>query len=43
MNGLLVFVSLLGSIAAFGALGLLLGPVLVATAVALLDVYTSEE
>lgn len=39
MNGLLVFVSLLGGIAAFGALGLVLGPVVVASVQALLGAY----
>ena len=39
MNGLVVFVSLLGGVAAFGALGLVLGPVLVATAAALVLTY----
>jgi predicted PurR-regulated permease PerM len=36
MNGLLVFISLLGGVAVFGALGLVLGPLVIATAVALL-------
>lgn len=39
MNGLLVFVSLLGGLAAFGALGLVLGPVVVASVQALLGAY----
>ncbi|MDE3155402.1 MAG: AI-2E family transporter [Acidobacteriota bacterium] len=43
MNGLLVFISLLGGMAVFGVLGLVLGPVLVATAVAIVDAYTSSE
>jgi predicted PurR-regulated permease PerM len=40
MNGLLLFVSLLGGIAAFGAVGLVLGPVLMAAAVGLFEAYT---
>jgi predicted PurR-regulated permease PerM len=42
LNGLLVFVSLLGGISAFGFLGLVLGPVIMATAIGVLDVYTKE-
>lgn len=43
MNGLLVFISILGGIAAFGLLGVVLGPILVALATALLEFYTAEE
>lgn len=43
MNGLLVFVSLLGGMAAFGALGLVLGPVILAIAVAVLTVYAESQ
>jgi len=39
MNGLLVFVSLLGGLHVFGLLGLVLGPVIVATTASLLDAY----
>ena len=39
MNGLLIFVSLLGGMAAFGAIGLVLGPLVMATAMALLTTY----
>ena len=39
MNGLVIFVSLLGGIAAFGLLGLVLGPIIVVTALALLTAY----
>ena len=42
MNGLLVFISLLGGIAAFGLLGLVLGPVIMATAISFVDAYASE-
>jgi predicted PurR-regulated permease PerM len=42
LNGLLIFVSLLGGIAAFGFLGLVLGPVIMATAIGVLDAYTRE-
>jgi predicted PurR-regulated permease PerM len=40
MNGLLVLISLLGGIAAFGLIGLVIGPVIVATAASLLSAYT---
>lgn len=39
LNGLLVFVSLLGGIQVFGLIGLVLGPLLVATAVGLIRGY----
>jgi predicted PurR-regulated permease PerM len=39
LNGLLVFISLLGGLAAFGALGLVLGPILVASTQALITAY----
>jgi predicted PurR-regulated permease PerM len=42
LNGLLVFVSLLGGISAFGFLGLILGPVIMATAIGVIDVYTKD-
>ena len=42
MNGLLMFVSLLGGISAFGFLGLVLGPVVMATAFGVLDAYTKD-
>lgn len=39
LNGLLVFISVLGGIAVFGVLGVVLGPIVVATAVGIVDVY----
>jgi predicted PurR-regulated permease PerM len=42
LNGLLVFVSLLGGLAAFGFLGLVLGPVIMATTIGMLDSYTKD-
>src|SRR5688572_1958953 len=42
MNGLLVFISLLGGIAAFGLLGLILGPVIMAAAISFVDAYATE-
>ena len=42
MNGLLVFVSLLGGMAAFGLIGLVLGPVVMATAISFVDAYATE-
>ena len=43
LNGLLVFISVLGGIAVFGVLGVVLGPIVVATAVGVLDVYSEQE
>ena len=40
MNGLLVLISLLGGIGAFGLIGIVIGPVVVATMTSLLSVYT---
>lgn len=39
MNGLVTFVALLGGVAAFGFIGIVLGPVVVAIATALLNAY----
>jgi predicted PurR-regulated permease PerM len=39
MNGLVILISLLGGIGVFGVLGLVLGPVLVVTALSLLNTY----
>ncbi|HWF13468.1 MAG TPA: AI-2E family transporter [Candidatus Acidoferrales bacterium] len=43
LNGLLVFISVLGGIAVFGVLGVILGPIVVATAVGILDVYSGVD
>ncbi|MBZ5659511.1 MAG: AI-2E family transporter [Acidobacteriia bacterium] len=43
LNGLLVFISVLGGIAVFGILGVVLGPIVVATAVGILDVYSGKD
>ncbi|MGC2329903.1 MAG: hypothetical protein WA581_00480, partial [Candidatus Acidiferrales bacterium] len=37
--GLLVFISVLGGISVFGLLGVVLGPIIVATTASLLDLY----
>lgn len=42
MNGLVIFLSLLGGIGAFGMLGVVLGPVLVVTALGLLTGYVKS-
>jgi predicted PurR-regulated permease PerM len=42
INGLLLFISLLGGVGAFGAVGLVLGPILMATTVGLLDAYLDD-
>jgi predicted PurR-regulated permease PerM len=39
MGGLVVFISVLGGIGVFGLLGVVLGPIVVATAASLLDLY----
>jgi predicted PurR-regulated permease PerM len=39
MGGLVVFISVLGGIAVFGLLGVILGPIIVATGTSLLDLY----
>ncbi len=43
LNGLLVFISVLGGIAVFGVLGIVLGPIVVATAVGIVDVYSAKD
>jgi predicted PurR-regulated permease PerM len=40
MNGLIVFIAVIGGIAVFGLLGIVLGPIIVATFASLLDLYT---
>jgi predicted PurR-regulated permease PerM len=42
MNGLLVFISLLGGLAAFGLLGLVLGPIIMAMTISFVDAYATE-
>jgi predicted PurR-regulated permease PerM len=42
MNGLLLFVSLLGGVSVFGLLGLILGPLVVALVAGLLEAYAGE-
>jgi len=39
MGGLVIFISVVGGIAVFGMLGLVLGPIIVATGASVLDVY----
>ncbi len=43
LNGLLVFIGVLGGISVFGMLGVVLGPIVVATVTGILDVYTHRE
>lgn len=43
LNGLLVFISVLGGISVFGVLGVVLGPIVVATVVGILDVYSGRD
>lgn len=42
LSGLMVFISVIGGVEVFGMLGLVLGPIVVATAAGLLDVYLQE-
>jgi len=42
LNGLLVFVSVIGGIALFGLLGMVLGPVVLATAVGIFEAYSES-
>ena len=42
MNGLVIFVSLLGGLNVFGLLGIVLGPIIVATAMALVTSYADS-
>jgi predicted PurR-regulated permease PerM len=42
LNSLLIFISVLGGLAVFGTLGLVLGPIVVATTFGLLDAYTRQ-
>jgi predicted PurR-regulated permease PerM len=42
MNGLLVLIALLGGMTAFGLIGIVIGPVVVATMTSLLSAYTPE-
>lgn len=42
MNALLVFISILGGIAVFGILGIVAGPLIVATAAGILETYAEE-
>jgi predicted PurR-regulated permease PerM len=42
MNGLLVFISLLGGLAAFGLLGIVLGPVIMAVTTGFVNAYATE-
>jgi len=41
LNGLLVFVSILGGLVAFGAIGIIVGPMVLAIGLAVLDAYTA--
>lgn len=42
MGGLVVFISVLGGIAVFGLLGVIVGPIVVATGASLLDLYVPD-
>ncbi|MFQ5663096.1 MAG: AI-2E family transporter, partial [Terriglobia bacterium] len=42
LNGLLVFISVLGGLAVFGLLGIVLGPIVVAVGAAVVEAYTAK-
>lgn len=42
LNGLLIFIGLLGGVAVFGLLGLVLGPIILATVATLFEAYTRD-
>jgi predicted PurR-regulated permease PerM len=42
MNGLVVFISVLGGISVFGLLGVVVGPIVVATGASVLDLYAAD-
>ena len=42
LGGLLIFISVLGGIAVFGILGVVLGPIIVASAASILDIYAER-
>jgi predicted PurR-regulated permease PerM len=42
LSGLMIFISVIGGVEVFGVLGLVLGPIVVATAAGLLDVYLEK-
>jgi predicted PurR-regulated permease PerM len=43
LSGLLVFISVLGGIAVFGVLGIVLGPIVIATSVGIVDAYLATD
>jgi predicted PurR-regulated permease PerM len=43
MNGLLMFISLLGGISVFGMVGVVLGPIVVATGISLLQAFAQRQ
>jgi len=43
MSGLVVFISVLGGISVFGLLGIVLGPIIAATAFSVLDLYAPDQ
>jgi len=43
LSGLVIFISVLGGIGAFGVLGIVLGPIIVATTSSVLALYTHPE
>ncbi|HEX9760502.1 MAG TPA: AI-2E family transporter, partial [Candidatus Acidoferrales bacterium] len=43
LSGLIVFVAVLGGIGVFGMLGVILGPIVVATAASMLEIYTKPQ
>jgi hypothetical protein len=42
LNGLVIFISMLGGISVFGMLGVVLGPIVVATGASMFEAYTKQ-
>jgi predicted PurR-regulated permease PerM len=43
LSGLVIFISVVGGISVFGTLGIVLGPIVVATAVTIFDIYSERQ
>jgi predicted PurR-regulated permease PerM len=43
MSGLIIFISVLGGVSVFGLLGIVLGPIIIATAASILELYMPSE
>jgi predicted PurR-regulated permease PerM len=43
LSGLMIFISVVGGISVFGTLGIILGPIVLATAVTIFDIYSERQ